>query len=84
MPDVMTPMTWSMMQSLLGVVGSIFRLVGADVTRAPLAGLVAGRLYFNANTILAAVKPFSFLHKGLPILPGRWEAIWWRHTARPR
>jgi rifampicin phosphotransferase len=68
MPDVMTPITWSMMQSLLGVVGSIFRLVGADVTRAPLAGLVAGRLYFNANTSLAAVRPFSFLHKGLPDL----------------
>ncbi|MGO9477166.1 MAG: PEP/pyruvate-binding domain-containing protein, partial [Limisphaerales bacterium] len=66
MPDVMTPMTWSMMQSLFGVVGSIFRLVGADITRAPLAGLVAGRLYFNANTSLAAVRPFSFLHKGLP------------------
>ena len=66
MPDVMTPMTWSMIQSLLRVVGSIFRLVGADITRAPLAGLVAGRLYFNANTSLAAVRPFSFLHKGLP------------------
>ncbi|MGA2180065.1 MAG: PEP/pyruvate-binding domain-containing protein [Verrucomicrobiota bacterium] len=61
MPDVVTPITWSMMQSLLGVVGSIFRLVGADMTRAPIAGLVAGRLYFNANTVLAAVKPFSFL-----------------------
>jgi rifampicin phosphotransferase len=62
MPDVMTPMTWSIMQPLLGVVGSIFRLVGADVTRAPLAGLVAGRLYFNANTSLAAIKPFSLAH----------------------
>jgi pyruvate,water dikinase len=67
-PDVMTPITWSIMQSLLGVVGSLFRLVGADVTRAPLAGLVAGRLYSNANTSLAAVRPFSFLHKGLPDL----------------
>ena len=70
-PDVMTPMTWSMMQSLLGVVGSIFRLVGAEMTRAPIAGLVAGRLYFNTNTVLAAVKPFScllyyFLVKGSP------------------
>jgi pyruvate,water dikinase len=65
-PDVMTPMTWSMMQSLLDVVGSIFRLVGADPTRAPLAGLVAGRLYFNANTFLAAIKPFSFLLKEIP------------------
>ncbi len=65
-PDVMTPMTWSTMQSLLGLVGSISRLMGADSTRAPLAGLVAGKLYFNANTVLAAVKPFSFLHKGFP------------------
>jgi len=67
-PDVMTPMTWSLMQSLLGVVGSLFRLVGADVTRAQPACLVAGRLYSNANTFLAAVRPFSFLHKGLPDL----------------
>jgi len=65
-PDVMTTMTWSMMQSLLGVVGYVFRPAGADVTRAPIAGLVAGRLYFNANTVLAAVKPFSFLLKGTP------------------
>jgi pyruvate,water dikinase len=67
-PDVMTPITWSTMQSFFGVVGSIFRLVGADVTRAQALGLVAGRIYCNANTSLAAVRPFSFLHKGLPDL----------------
>ena len=66
MPDVMTPMTWSTLQSLLGVLGSMFRLLGADTTRAPLAGPVAGRLYFNANTSLAAVRPFSFLHQAFP------------------
>ena len=61
-PDVMTPITWSMMQSLLDVVGSIFRLAGANIRRVSLVGgLVAGRLYFNANTVLAAIKPFSFL-----------------------
>jgi phosphohistidine swiveling domain-containing protein len=70
-PDVMTSITWSMMQSLLGVVGYVFRLAGADLKRAPIAGLVAGRLYFNANTVLAAVKPLSLLinyslHKGTP------------------
>jgi pyruvate,water dikinase len=65
MPDVMTPMTWSLMQSVLGVVGSLFRLLGADATRAPLAGLVAGRLYFNANTSLAAVRPEWRLVKAL-------------------
>ncbi len=66
MPDVMTPMTWSMMQFLLEVVGPLFRLVGADIRRAQPAGLVAGRFYFNANTSLAAIRPFSFLHKRLP------------------
>jgi pyruvate,water dikinase len=67
MPDVVTPMTWSMLQSLLTVVGSIFRLVGADIRRVSLVGdLVAGRLYFNANTFVAAVKPFAFLLKGFP------------------
>jgi pyruvate,water dikinase len=61
-PDVMTPMTWSMLQSLLGVVGSIFRLAGANIGGVSLlGGPVAGRLYFNANTVLAAIKPFSFL-----------------------
>ncbi len=65
MPDVMTPMTWSMIQSLLGVVGSIFRLAGVEIPRVSLVGdLVAGRLYFNANTVFAAVKPFSFLLNG--------------------
>ncbi len=60
-PDVLTPMTWCMMRTLLGVVSYVFRPAGADMTRAPIAGLVAGRLYFNANTVLAALKPFSFL-----------------------
>ena len=68
MPDVMTPMTWGLMQSLMEVLGSIFRLVGADFRRAQPLGLVAGRLYFNANTSLAAVKPFPFLHKRIPDL----------------
>lgn len=61
-PDVVTPMNWSLWQSLLGgpLVRSAFRLIGADTGRASPAGLVAGRIYFNINTILAAIKPFSF------------------------
>jgi pyruvate,water dikinase len=67
-PDVMAPITWSLWQSLLGgaVLRSTSRLLGADARRAPLAGLVAGRLYFNANTPMAALKPFSFLLKSAP------------------
>ena len=65
-PDVVTPMTWSLWQSLEGgvVLRSVSRLMGADARRAPLLGLVAGRLYFNANTAMAALKPFPFLLKG--------------------
>jgi pyruvate,water dikinase len=67
MPDVMTPVTWSMLQSLLDVwFGSLYRLTGAELRRAPLAGLVAGRLYFNINTALATIKPFSFLLNKIP------------------
>ena len=66
MPDVLTPMTWSLMQSLMEVLGSVFRLVGADFRRAQPLGLVAGRLYFNANMSLAAIKPLSLLHKRIP------------------
>ncbi|MCP5523617.1 MAG: hypothetical protein H7A46_18925 [Verrucomicrobiales bacterium] len=69
LPDVMTPATWSMIQKLMGrIAGSIFRLVGADMDRAPVVGSVGGRAYFNANTGLAAVKPFSWLIKNTPEL----------------
>ncbi|HXR04743.1 MAG TPA: PEP/pyruvate-binding domain-containing protein [Verrucomicrobiae bacterium] len=81
MPDVMTPITWSLWQSLLGgvVLRSASRLLGADARHAPLVGLVAGRLYFNANTPMAALKPFSFLLKnatdvGLALGGGQVEA----------
>jgi len=61
-PDVTTPITWSVIELFLApVLGSVFRLVGADISRVQAVGLVAGRIYFNANTGLAAVKPFSFL-----------------------
>ena len=65
-PDVMTPVTWSLLQSLSRGTAfrSLFRLLGADLRHAPLLGLVAGRLYFNANTVMAALKPFPFLVKG--------------------
>ena len=80
-PDVMAPITWSLWQSLLGgvVLRSTSRLLGADARHAPLVGLVAGRLYFNANTPMAALKPFSFLLKsatdvGLALGGGQVEA----------
>ena len=80
-PDVMAPITWSLWQSLLGgvVLRLASRLLGADARHAPLVGLVAGRLYFNVNTPMAALKPFSFLLKratdvGLALGGGQVEA----------
>ena len=60
-PDVVTPITWSLLQILITpLFASVFRLFGADVTKAAPTGLVAGRVYFNVNTGLAALQPFSF------------------------
>jgi rifampicin phosphotransferase len=69
LPDVTTPMTWSVLQLLLApIYRSVFQLVGADSGRAPLLGLVAGRAYFNVNTALAALKPYWFVLRRIPNL----------------
>ena len=69
-PDVMAPISWCLWQSVAeGVIGrSIYRHLDIDTRRAPLLGLVAGRLYFNANTAMAALKPFPFLREGATAL----------------
>jgi phosphohistidine swiveling domain-containing protein len=68
-PDVTTPITWSMIRVLMvPLSGSVFRLGGADATRAPAVGLVAGRIYFNVNTGLAACKPFFPILQRIPNL----------------
>jgi rifampicin phosphotransferase len=59
-PDVMTPMTYSVIMLMFEpLFGPVFRLFGADIHRHPPAGLVAGRVYFNINTGLAAARPFA-------------------------
>ncbi|UCD49543.1 MAG: PEP/pyruvate-binding domain-containing protein, partial [Phycisphaerales bacterium] len=60
MPDVTTPATWSMIELLFyPLFRSVFRLLGADPREDPIAGLVAGRVYFNVNTGLATGRPFG-------------------------
>ncbi len=69
LPDVVTPMTWSVSRLLFGaLIRRVLRLQGADSTRGELVGLVAGRVYFNVNAAIAAMKPFWFLHKRIPNL----------------
>lgn len=61
-PDVLTPMTWSMMQGMLiPLMGGFARLVGLDAAKHPPAGLVAGRLYWHANPGMAAI------HRVIPL-----------------
>jgi len=60
MPDVMTPVTWSMIQLLFyPLFRSVCHLAGADVNKGPVAGLVAGRVYFNINVGMAAGRPLG-------------------------
>jgi len=59
-PDVMTPMTYTVIMLMFEpLFGPVFRLFGADAHKSPPAGLVAGRVYFNINTILAVAQPFA-------------------------
>jgi pyruvate,water dikinase len=60
MPDVTTPVTWSMIQLLFyPLFRSVCRLAGADVRKHPVVGRVAGRVYFSINVGMAAGRPFG-------------------------
>ena len=49
-PDVATPITFSVIDAMLdGFIDPIFRLLCMDRDDHPIYGLVAGRIYFNAN-----------------------------------
>ncbi len=56
-PDVVTPMTSSVIDALLGsFIDPIFRVLCMDRGEHPIYGLVAGRIYFNANIWGAVVR----------------------------
>jgi pyruvate,water dikinase len=56
-PDVMTPITWSLVEPIVGVLlGKLFKDSGLDITGLPLAGRIAGRAYFNLNTLTACAR----------------------------
>jgi len=77
MPDVVTPMTLSVIDALLAdFIDPIFGLLCMDRGDHPICGLVAGRIYFNANIWgavfrdLPGTKGLDFMklaggHKGL-------------------
>jgi pyruvate,water dikinase len=58
-PDVVTPFAWSVIQSLLDeAFDHLLGLVGIERSENLLFGVVAGRIYFNVNTLIAAAKQF--------------------------
>jgi phosphohistidine swiveling domain-containing protein len=58
-PDVVTPFTLSIYESFRRtVVYPLLRRMGVELGDEPLAGLVAGRLYFSVNTITGTFRHF--------------------------
>lgn len=56
-PDVATPMTWSMLDALVhALMTCVFRGLGMDLSRHRVVGLVAGRVYFNLNTMISCAR----------------------------
>jgi pyruvate,water dikinase len=54
LPDVVTPMTWSLIRLMFrDVFDGVFRVCGIRIKDDQLFGLIAGRAYFNFNTICA-------------------------------
>ncbi len=63
-PDVMTPMTWSMIEMVfISFFEPLMRLFGVAAEGHPPAALVAGRLYWNINLGLAVALPFVSMSK---------------------
>ncbi|MHB0976469.1 MAG: PEP/pyruvate-binding domain-containing protein [Candidatus Aquicultorales bacterium] len=59
LPDVATPATWSLIETIIHpIFRGIFGKVGIDIGDNPVIGQVAGRAYFNLNTMTAALRKF--------------------------
>lgn len=64
LPDVVTPMTWSLVEILiLHIFEAIFGKLGIRFGKNPIIGQVAGRAYFNLNTMMGAMRRFPLARK---------------------
>ena len=64
LPDVVTPMTWSLVQLFYrDLVDGLFRVSGIRVKHEQVLGLIAGRAYFNFNTVCALARQGPWLKK---------------------
>ena len=54
LPDVVTPVTWSLVRLFFGDISDrLYRDCGIRIKQEQVIGLIAGRAYFNFNTICA-------------------------------
>ncbi len=60
LPDVVSPMTWSLLMTLVPGWRRRFGQLGLDIGDAPLVGRVAGRAYFNVTTMAAIGQRVPF------------------------
>lgn len=57
LPDVVSPMTWSIIARLIhGIFAQMLATVGIDLGANPLLDRIAGRAYFNLNTVLGVFR----------------------------
>lgn len=57
LPDVVTPLAWSLMQTLLNdFLSPLMRRLGMDIGRRPFIGLIAGRAYLNVLAVAELVR----------------------------
>ncbi|MCB9742630.1 MAG: hypothetical protein H6740_08525 [Alphaproteobacteria bacterium] len=57
LPEVVTPLAfWALRRSMAFVLDVFSQPFGVDVTRMPILGLVAGRVYVNLNTVMGWVR----------------------------
>ncbi len=64
LPDVITPMTWSVVKPLVDVlIGGLLTRMGANLTGHTLFDLVGGRAYANLNTVLGVIRRIPGMRK---------------------
>ena len=64
LPDVVSPLTWSIIQrTVQPLFARLLAAFGLDLEQTPLLGLMGGRVYFNLNTVIAAVRALPFGHR---------------------
>lgn len=57
LPDVVTPLSWSAVNLLvMAIFNSVFSWIGLEFGEHPLVGRIAGRVYFNVNTLAGAFR----------------------------